>query len=283
MSLAQVLIPVSCSEWPSCVGPLEGLGEDAVEVANELEDPLAQIVEGYEARPLEQPAHEDAEPQLHLVEPRAVLGRVDEADAMGNIGKELLATGKRLEDAAAAFLPEVLADLAPFGHELDQRLGHMRVELVQHEDPCGFGVTIDGRSNVGSEVVLGPRGADGPFEHLSSRDVEVGDEAQGAVSLVLELDTLDQPRTRRSSRILSFQGLDASLLVAGNDMSALFVQGLGLAIRVTDVLNILGILLGVIQLVRRCQPVLRLVRPEVGFFLKNDRGAEEKWCPRCLD
>ena len=45
----------------------EGLGEDAVEVTDEVDEALAQIVEGREAGALEQPADKDTEPELDPV------------------------------------------------------------------------------------------------------------------------------------------------------------------------------------------------------------------------
>jgi hypothetical protein len=50
------------------------LGEDAVEVLDELERACPQVLDGGEAGPLEKTASENREPDLDLVEPGAVTG-----------------------------------------------------------------------------------------------------------------------------------------------------------------------------------------------------------------
>ena len=49
----------------SRVGPLERLRKDDVEVLDECQEAVSQVIEGGEAGALEQPSHQDAEPDLH--------------------------------------------------------------------------------------------------------------------------------------------------------------------------------------------------------------------------
>ena len=72
------------------VGPPKRLGEDFIEVPDEVEHPLLQIVKGREGRPLQRASDQDAEPGLHPVEPRRVPRRVDEPDPMAAFLQELL-------------------------------------------------------------------------------------------------------------------------------------------------------------------------------------------------
>src|SRR5438270_11665972 len=86
-------------------GPLEGLGHHLVEILDEGEDLVAEILPGGKTAAADDPPGQDAEPDLHLVQPRAVLGRVDEADAVLSVLQEPLAAGHRLQHTALALLP----------------------------------------------------------------------------------------------------------------------------------------------------------------------------------
>ena len=66
----------SCLERSAGVGPAEPLSEDVVEVSNKVENASSQIVERCKAGAFEQPSCEDEEPDLDLVEPRAMSRRL---------------------------------------------------------------------------------------------------------------------------------------------------------------------------------------------------------------
>lgn len=102
-------------EWPAAEGPLEGLREDVVEVADEVEDPLAELIDRRERTPSEHAPNQDAEPDLDLVHPRAVLRREDEANLVGGILEEFLPTLHRVQNAVFALSAEVFADRASLG------------------------------------------------------------------------------------------------------------------------------------------------------------------------
>ncbi len=103
-------------EGPACVGPAERLGEDMVKVPDEIEHARLKIVERGKAGALEQSSREDREPDLDLIEPRAVPWGIDEADPMGGVLQELAARLLRLENPALAFDAECLLDAAASGH-----------------------------------------------------------------------------------------------------------------------------------------------------------------------
>ena len=124
---------------------------------------------------------------------------VDEANAMIPSFEEDLAGGHGLEDTALALGPEVVVNAAAFGDEVDQRGGFVGVELVEDEDPSGLGIGVDGRCDVGGEVGFGSSDADGRKNRLAGGDLEVGDEAQGAVTTILELDALGPAGARRQA------------------------------------------------------------------------------------
>jgi hypothetical protein len=120
----------SCSKRPSRVGPAERLGEDIVEVVDELRDACAQVLERNEARALEQAARQDGEPDFNLVQPRAVARCVDEANPVSRVFEKCAARLFRLEDAGLALGAEFVLDATPTGDEFDQGRGTMGVELT---------------------------------------------------------------------------------------------------------------------------------------------------------
>ena len=87
------------------------------------------------------------------------------------------------------------------------------------------------------------------------------------MALVLKLDPLVQPRSRRERGMEPFEGLNAGLFVVAHDVGALRFELRGLLVGLADRLHILGVLLGVFLFVRRRQPVAALMRSELGFFL----------------
>src|SRR6266545_3912452 len=216
MSSAEVPIRVSDRERPSGIGPAKRLAEDVVEVLDEIEHARSQIFKRSKAGTLEKAASQDGEPDLDLVEPRAVAGGIDESNSVGGVLQEGLTRLLRLEDALLALEAELLLDAAAFGDQLNQRGGSVGIELVGHEDPWRVGIGVDSPRDVGGEIRLGSsrpnRGADDHACH----DVEVRDQTQGAVSDVLELDALDEARPNRLRFMQTFEGLHAGLLVSAD-------------------------------------------------------------------
>jgi len=101
-----------CLELAAAVRPLERLGEHGVEVADEGQHPRPQVIKRLEARPLEQTTHQDTEPDLHLVQPRAVFRRVHEANTVREVRQESGAALHAGQDAALALDAEVFFDAA---------------------------------------------------------------------------------------------------------------------------------------------------------------------------
>src|SRR3954465_12404305 len=84
------------------VEPADGLGHRPVEVVDERQDPRLEILDRAEAGAAEQLSHQDAEPDLDLVEPRGVLGGVDEPDPVARVGQEGRPARLRLQHPAFA-------------------------------------------------------------------------------------------------------------------------------------------------------------------------------------
>ena len=121
------------------------------------------------------------------------------------------------------------------------------------------GIGVHDAPDVRDEVLLGPRWANAWFDHLPGCDDEVGDQAERAMALVLELDLLDVTRARRLRWVYPLQRLDAGLLVGTDDVRSNLRQGGRLAIDLADILDVLLIGNGVLELVFRRQPVPALV------------------------
>src|ERR1700730_15300762 len=90
-------------EWLALIGPLEGFGHGAVEIVDKRQHLSAQIVNGAEVAAPQELAHQDAEPDLHLVHPGGVLGRVVEDNRMRGLSQERCARRSRAQDATYVF------------------------------------------------------------------------------------------------------------------------------------------------------------------------------------
>ena len=176
---------------PAGVGLTEWLSEDVVEIADEVEHAAAQILERSEAGALEQPSSEDREPDLDLLEPRAVSRGVNKADLVRGILQERAACVLGLEDPGLALDAERLFEAAVSGHQLDEGCRAGRIELVGDEDPTGIGVGRDSRLNMRGEICLGSRRPEGRADNFAGSDIEVGKQTPGTVSVILKLDTFD--------------------------------------------------------------------------------------------
>src|SRR5262249_46657233 len=69
------------------------------------QDLVAQVFRRGEVPPADHLAHDDPQDDLHLVHPRTVLGRVDEAHAVRQVTQELLPGLHRLQRPLLPFLP----------------------------------------------------------------------------------------------------------------------------------------------------------------------------------
>src|SRR6266498_891924 len=250
MSSADVSIR-SCPKRPARVGPAERLGENIVEVVDELRRAQAQVLERREAGALEQATCQDGEPNFDLVQPRAVARCVDEANPVSWVFQKCSARLLRLEDADLALGAELIPDTAATGDELDKRCGTVCVELI------------------GDEINLRPGRTDRRADHLAGRDVEVCDQRQGAVADVFELDTFHQARPNGLGFMEPLERLHAGILVGAHHVRARGRKPRSVPVGVADVLDIGLVLLRVFALVLRGQPILAFVRSQVRLAKKR--------------
>jgi len=159
----------------SFVGPMKRAMGSAIVVGNKSLDTLAQLRDGDPTGASEQAANQDREPDLNLVQPGTVPGRVDQANAMGRVREKGGPRLHRGQMTAFALDAQLLLNATQLGHQTDQRFGLMRVELVGNEDPARLRIRLDGRLDVGSEVGFGAGGSQAGCDDLSSGHIQIGD------------------------------------------------------------------------------------------------------------
>jgi hypothetical protein len=66
----------------ACIGPLERLGHDLIEIVNKGQYTLTSLLHRAETGPFEQAPHQDTEPDFHLIQPGTMLWGIHKPDAM---------------------------------------------------------------------------------------------------------------------------------------------------------------------------------------------------------
>jgi hypothetical protein len=74
------------------VCPVKWMGHRSVVIVQELAELLFQVSYRCEIAPSHDFPHDDSKHRLNLVQPRAVLGQVNQPDAMGRIAQEFAAS-----------------------------------------------------------------------------------------------------------------------------------------------------------------------------------------------
>ena len=221
------------------------MGETIV-VGNECQDALAQVSHRGPTGASEQTANQDREPHLNLVEPRTMLGRVDHANAMGRVGEKGGPRLHRGQMATFALDPQLLLDATQLGYQANQRFGLMGVELIGDEDPARLWIRLDGLFDVGSEVGFGAGRSQAGHDNLPGGHLQIGDQAQGAMPLVLEFLPLDVTGQHRQAGVQPLQGLNTSHLIGTQHMGALRGKRRGGFVDLTNRADLLGQLRGVV-------------------------------------
>src|SRR5579863_2385071 len=137
------------------VGPLKRAVGKTIVIGNECEDTLAQMSHGCPTSASQQTSNKNTEPDLNLVEPRAVSRRIDEANTMGRIRKKGGPRFHRGENPAFAFATPVLSDAALLSYQTNQRFRLMGDELISEKEPGRIRISLDGLSNMSSKISFG--------------------------------------------------------------------------------------------------------------------------------
>src|SRR5262245_38717438 len=163
--------------------PLKGMSKMGVPGVEEAMDEVPQVLGGTDTGAAQALATQDREPDLHLIEPRA-MGRQPMEGDRGALG-------------GAPVQHDLFLMIARVVH--NQRPATGRVEgaqSVQEMTKLQMGMTL---------IALG--------EDLSGATIKGGKEIDSAMADILELLALDQAGTQGQSWRQAFQGLDVGLLI----------------------------------------------------------------------
>ena len=142
------------------IGPAKRLCHSTVEILDKGQHFSLEIGDRGKSAALEQLAGENAEPNLNLVHPGSVFGRIVKDDAMGRVGEKSSAGLHRSENAGFTFDPQIDVQVGFLGHIANQRFRLMGVEIVHDEMPLADGgPRPDGALDMSGEVSLIARGA----------------------------------------------------------------------------------------------------------------------------
>ena len=83
---AEKFVYTSSRQRFACIGPLKRLGHSSIEVLDEVNQRLMQLLDGVETGAFEQAPHQDAKPNLDLIEPGGMLRGIDQAEPVARIG-----------------------------------------------------------------------------------------------------------------------------------------------------------------------------------------------------
>jgi hypothetical protein len=176
----------------------------------------------------EKPPGQDAEPQLALVEPGAVLRRTMEHMSMTRIAQE----GPALHASAQVFGP--IRASTPLRHEATDLEAPMGMKLIHdpivapHRGQLGHNMR-----EMGGKISTGTGRSDIPHD-LPCRDHKRSDHGSDTMSDILVLAFLGFPRDHRLGRVLALQNLHAGLFIRTNDHAVVSQAVEGLEVQGTD-------------------------------------------------
>ncbi len=212
----------------------------AIVVGNKSQDALAQLRDGDPTGASEQAANQDREPDLNLVQPGAMPGRIDEANAMGRVREKGGPRLHRGQMTAFALDAEILLNATQLGHQADQRFGLMRVKLIGNEDPTRLRIHLDGLFDVSDEVGFCAGGSHAGSHDLAGGDIQIGDQTQRAMPFIFKFFSLDVTKLHGQRRVETLQGLDAGHLIGTCHMCARCGERRSGLIHLTHCANLFG-------------------------------------------
>ncbi len=194
---------------------------------------------------------------------------VHETDPVTLIFEELPTCLCRPQDALLAFHSELVLKPTAARDERNEAFRNMSIQLVDDENPRGIGVGIDRGIDVLDEVDLSARRSDRRTDNLARDHIKVRHQRQRSMSDILELDSFNETRSHRFRFIFSLQSLHSSLFIGADHVCAFGREFRCIQVGVAELFHVRLILLGVLSLVLRSQPILRLVGPKARFAKKR--------------
>ena len=148
-------------------------------------------------------------------------GRIHKADPVLGVFQERTSRRARFQDPTFTLDAKLVFNAAALGDELDQRRRVMGVELIGDDYPTRLRIGIQDRFDVSGEIGFGARWTDRRADELTGGHVEVGDQTQGAVAPIFELNALDPTRSNRLGLLQMFTGLHSRFLIDTHHVRAL--------------------------------------------------------------
>lgn len=244
------------------VGPAVGMGAASVVIVQIGGQACDEFLGRCEIAAFQEAACQSAEPQLDLVEPRAVFGREVEDMLVIGIGQErapLLA-------GAQVFLVEWQA--VELRQEFANLEAPMGVQVV--EDPMAalaVGELRGDMGQMGGEIDAGARHAQVPHDFAGGDD-ERGDQATGAVTDVFMLAFFGFAWLGQNRGMFSLEDLHAGFFVRANDQIAVLIEDGSLDVQLADVLS-LGVEVGIVAV----EPIDTAMGFDVGRVEDTPDGA----------
>src|SRR5512135_3832639 len=160
------------------VPPAEWMGKYSMEIFDKIRQFITQVFHRGERTTANHFPPDHPEDHLDLVQPRTVLRRVHEPDAVTGLRPERLAARHRSQHTTYPLLAQRRGDLTGLGHHPHQGLRTMAVQVIRYEHPRRTRVNGHRLLDVAGEVGLGTRRADRGSDQLPGRHLEVADQGQ---------------------------------------------------------------------------------------------------------
>jgi hypothetical protein len=220
--------------------PAERLCHRAVKVLDKGQHFGFKISDGSEEAAFEQFASENAEPNLNLVHPGSVLGRVVKDNAMGGVSEKGSTALHGGQNARFPFDPQVDVQIRLLGDVADERFRLMGVEIVHDEMPLhAVGISVNGALDMSEKIGLITSRAIRNLSHPAIGDMEVDDEGQRTVPDVLKLPAQHSSWLHGQVRVLGFECLHARHFICAHNRFSSFNPLLSGLIQLIDVSHLL--------------------------------------------
>ena len=129
----------------------------------------------------------------------------------------------------------VLFDARHLGHEANEGLGLMNVEVITDDVPTGDQrISRYHRLEMGQEIFFGARGTTKGSHQLSCHDIATQDKATRSMTFILEFASLHMTWCQREVGMLAFERLYARQLIGTDGAFTLLSDHWGLLIHPTD-------------------------------------------------
>jgi len=206
-----------------------------------------------------------------------MLGHVDELNAVRRVAQERRPVRHRGQHAGLPLDAQFVRQPTARRYQPHDCLGLMDVELVCDEHPARRRIGVNRLGDMGREIFLGAGRPQGRGDHLARGDVDIGDQAQGAVTDVRELPSFDLAGLHRLGGGGPFQGLNGRQRITTHNMTPQLMQQWRVGIQGTDRFDRSGKRDWVSRFGLGVEPIAAPMRLKLGLAPKN----APRWRVKC--